>query len=395
MKYSKMAEDITPSAIRAMMVQTSHMDDVIPLSVGEPDFLTEPAVLEAAKDAMEKSTKYAPGAGFDVLRETYAGYLNETIGTDYSKDEVIVTNGGMAALYLTLLCLLNQGDEVLLCAPYFTNYEGMVRMAGGVPILIEVKEEDDFVLDPSLFEMYITPRTKVLLLNSPCNPTGAVIGRKDLEQIARIACRHNLFVISDEVYRHLIYDGEEIVSIASMSGMKDRCVVVDSVSKSFAMTGFRVGFAAGPQHLIALMAKLTENLYSCVSSVSQYAALAAIRNGAAYRDYMIGEYSKRRNYVMRRIGAMQLISCIRPKGAFYVFVNISKTGLRAEEFSQRLLLEKHVAVVPGTNFGSNAADYVRISYSISMENLQKAMDRLEEFIRQVDQDNRKDAGLNK
>ncbi len=380
MEYSRLAESITPSAIRKMMEQAARMEHVISLSVGEPDFITEPAVLEAARNSMEKSTKYAPGPGFDALRDKYTDYLNRTIGSCYERDQVVVTNGGMAALYLSLKALLNPGDEVLLCAPYFSNYEGMVRMNGGKPVNIEVREEDGFVLHPDILRKHITPRSKVLLLNSPCNPTGAVIREDTLREIAEIACKYDLFVISDEVYRHLIYDEEEIVSIAVMPGMRERCAVIDSVSKGFAMTGFRIGFVAGPRHFISLIIKLTENVYSSVSSVSQYAAMAALDQGENYRNYMVGEYQKRRNYLTERISHMNGISCIRPRGAFYVFANIKKTGLTADEFAERLLMEKRVAVVPGTNFSTNASGYIRISYGASMEHLEEGMNRLEDFL---------------
>lgn len=383
MKYSKLISELPSSPIRNMMVRAAKMDNVISFSVGEPDFLPQNSVLEAAKAAMEISTKYAPGAGMDVLRDTYAEYLNHTLKTDYVRENVVVTAGGMSALFLSFSCLLNHGDEVLVSAPYFTNYASEILMNNGVPVMVNVYEEDNFVVTPQAIRDAITPKTKVILLNSPCNPTGGIIDKDTLMEIAHIAKKHDLFVISDEVYRHILFDGEEYCSISTFEGMKERTLIIDSCSKSSAMTGFRVGFAAGPKELINLFIRATENVYSSVTTVAQYAAVEALKNGAEYRKYMCSKYEERRNYIYDRISKMGRISCIKPEGAFYVFVNVEKTGLDGNEFANRLLEEKRLAVVPGSAFGDNSKYYVRMSYGTSMENLIKGLDRLEEFLKEI------------
>lgn len=383
MEYSKLISELPSSPIRNMMVRAAKMGDVISFSVGEPDFLPQSSVLEAAKNAMEISTKYAPGAGMDSLRDTYIEYLNSTLGTDYVRENVVITAGGMSALFIGFSCLLNPGDEVLLSAPYFPNYASEILMNNGVPVMINVTEEDQFVITPQAIRAAITPKTKAILLNSPCNPTGGIIDKKALMEIADIAKEHDLFVISDEVYRHIVFDGEEYCSISTFEGMKERTLIVDSCSKSCAMTGFRVGFAVGPKELIDLFIRATENVYSSVTSVAQYAAVEALKNGAEYRNYMTSQYESRRNCLYERINKMDKLSCIKPKGAFYAFVNVEKTGLTGNEFANRLLEEKRVAVVPGATFGENGKYYVRMAYATSMENLVKGLDRIEEFLMEI------------
>lgn len=383
MKYSKLISELPSSPIRKMMVRAAEMGDVISFSVGEPDFLPQKSVLEAAKSAVEISTKYSPGAGLDILRDSYAEYLNNTLGTDYVRENIIITTGGMSALFLGFACLLNPGDEVLVSAPYFTNYSSEILMNNGVPVMVDVFEEDNFVVNPQAIRKAITPKTKVIVLNSPCNPTGGIIDKNTLSEIAIIAKEHDLFVISDEVYRHILFDGEEYCSISTFEGMKERTLIIDSCSKSSAMTGFRVGFGVGPVELINLYAKATENVYSSVTTVSQYAAVESIKNGAEYREYMRSQYEARRNYICDRINKLDKISCVKPKGAFYVFVNVEKTGLNGDEFANRLLEEKRVAVVPGYTFGSNAKNFVRMSYGTSMENLIMGLDRIEEFLMEI------------
>lgn len=381
MNYSKKAMKIEPSPIRDMMVRAAKLTDVISFAVGEPDFISAPNIIKAAKDALDRGeTKYAPGAGLNELREVYAEYLSETIHVPYKKEEVVVTTGGMGAIFLALSSILDEGDEVLLADPYWTNYAQQVSLCGGVPVSVNVYEENGFVVTPEEIRKAITPKAKVMILNSPSNPTGGVIDEKALQEIAKLAMEEDIFIISDEVYRHILFDNQKYVSIASFTGMKERTLIIDSCSKSFAMPGFRVGFAAGPVELINLMIKITEDVYSCVASASQYAAIEAIKAGAEGRKMMQVEYEKRRNYIYERIEGMDKISCIKPMGAFYVFVNIKGTGLSSKEFCDRLLEEQHVAVVPGDNFGKNAEGFVRISYAVSMENIVEGLNRIEAFI---------------
>lgn len=381
MKYAAMAERIPASPIRDMMVRSAAMDDVISFGVGEPDFASPPAVVAAAKRALDDGeTKYAPGAGLTELRQVYADYLSHEIGVPYRKEQVVVTAGGMASLFLGMMCLVDPGDEVLVSAPYFSNYHQMISMCHGATVPVDVYEEDAFVLTPQAVRNALTPKTKVLVLNSPCNPTGGVISGEALEEIAKLAIEKDLFVISDEVYSHILFDGETYHSIASIPGMAERTLIVDSCSKTFAMTGFRVGFGAGPEHLITLMTKLTEGVYSAGVTFSQRAAIEAFRSGFAYCGEMVAEYQCRRDYIYEHLNQIPSLHCIKPKGAFYVFANISGTGLTAVEFADRLLDEAHVAVVPGNHFGSGTGEnYVRISYATSMEKIRAGVERIARF----------------
>lgn len=259
MKYSSVAEAIPDSMIRSMMVRASEIPDVISFAVGEPDFAPPQAAIDATKAALDRhDTKYAPGAGVTELREVYADYIAKMTGVPYTAENIVVTAGGMASLFLGLMCMLDTDDEVLVSAPYFCNYHQMIAMCHGVTVPVDVYEKDDFILTPEAVEKALTPKTKVLMLNSPCNPTGGVISLDALKALAKLAIKHDLFVISDEVYRHILFDDAEYHSIASLPGMAERTLIVDSCSKTFSMTGFRVGFGAGPEHLTFLMTKLTE-----------------------------------------------------------------------------------------------------------------------------------------
>ncbi|MFT8312624.1 MAG: pyridoxal phosphate-dependent aminotransferase [Sporolactobacillus sp.] len=381
MNYSNKVAAIQSSPIRDMMVRAARIDDVISFAVGEPDFISAPNIIEAAKRSLDEGeTKYAPGAGMTRLREVYVDYLEKTIGVSYGIENCLVTTGGMGALFLGLTSLLNPGDEVIFSSPYWTNYGQQVVLCGGTPVCVDVTEKNEFNMSADQLRKVITSKSKVILLNSPSNPTGSVMDKKSLGEIAEIAIKHDLFVISDEVYRHILFDHQEYTSIASFPGMKERTLIVDSCSKTHAMTGFRVGFATGPIDLIGEMTKITEDVWSCVNSSAQYAAIEALTNGAKYRQMMVKEYEKRRNLIYERINAIDRISCIKPMGAFYIFANIKDTGLSTKEFCDRLLDEQHVAVVPGDNFGTNASGYVRISYATSMEKIKEGMDRIEKFI---------------
>lgn len=385
MKYSSVAESIPDSKIRSMMVRADEIPDVISFAVGEPDFAPPQAAIDATKAALDRhDTKYAPGSGVTELREVYADYIAKMTGVPYTAENITVTAGGMASLFLGLMCMVDTGDEVLVSAPYFCNYQQMIAMCHGVTVPVDVYEKDDFILTPEAVEKALTPRTKVLMLNSPCNPTGGVISLEALKALAKLAVEHDLFVISDEVYRHILFDGAEYHSIASLPGMAERTLIVDSCSKTFSMTGFRVGFGAAPAHLAELMTKLTEGVYSNAVTFSQYGAIGAFRYALDNCQAMRQEFQRRRDYIVARLNAMPGIRCILPKGAFYVFANIGGTGLAAQEFSDRLLEEAHVAVVPGDNFGSkDGMHFIRLSYATSMENIQAGMDRLEAFCKSL------------
>lgn len=382
MNYSKMSCAIPPSPIRDMMVRAAAMPDAISFAVGQPDFKPDPQVVQAAREAldMEDASQYAPGAGITELRQVYADYLNGEIGMHYGVDNVVITTGGMSGLFLALMAMLDPEDEVLISAPYFTNYSQMARMCYGRAVPVDVKEEDGFELTAEAVRRALTPRSKVLMLNTPCNPTGGVISEKTLRELAALAVEKDLLVISDEVYRHILFDGETYTSIATLPGMEERTLIVDSCSKTFAMTGYRVGFCTGPKELIALIIKLTEGIYSSTVTVTQRAAICALKTSMPHCRAMVAEYQKRRDYICGRLNAMKGIRCVVPKGAFYVFVNVSGTGLSAVEFSNRLLEAGHVAVVPGDNFGSSDGSFfVRMSYAMSMEKIAEGCDRMAAF----------------
>lgn len=384
MRYNQRVERMEDSPIRVMMARTEQTPDVVSFAVDQPDFKPDKRILGAAKAALDRGeTGYAPGEGLTELRSAYAEYLSATIDAPYAMEQVMVTAGGMSSLFLALFCLLEAGDEVLLPAPYWSNYSQQIRLCGGKPVPVDVREEDDFVVSAEGLRAACTERTKLILINSPCNPTGGVISRAPLEEIAALARERDLFVISDEVYRHILFGEQEFASIAALPEMKARTLVVDSCSKTFAMPGFRVGFAAGPSHLIELMVKLAEDVYSCGATCCQYAALEALRAGTEYRNRMVIEYEKRCDFICRRINSIEGLSCIRPKGAFYVFVNISGTGLCATEFCDRLLREERVAMVPGDTFGTNADRYVRVSFAVSMGEIIEGMNRTERFVRRL------------
>ncbi len=381
MQYSKISAQVPASPIRDMMVRAAAMEDAISFAVGEPDFTPTQEVIDAAKAALDRrETRYAPGAGLTELREVYADYLSGQLGVPYKTENVVVTCGGMPALYLGLQCMVDPGDEVLVSAPYFSNYGQMVTMCHGVTVPVDVYEKDDFVISAEAVRRALTPKTKVLMLNSPCNPTGGVISLAALEELAQLAIEHDLFVISDEVYSHILFDGEPYHSIAPLPGMAERTLVVDSCSKTFAMTGFRAGFGAGPEELIGLMIKLTEGIYSAGVTFSQRAAIEAFRTSLPHCAEMCAAYQARRDYIYETINQIPGLTCIRPKRAFYAFVNISGTGLGAKEFSDRLLEQGHVAAVPGDNFGAaEGGKYVRISYATSMENIREGLRRIGAF----------------
>lgn len=381
MKYSRIAENMPASPIRKMMVEAAKYSDSISFAVGEPDFKPCEEVFDAARASLAAhESAYSPGAGYDDLRKTYAEYLYKTVGLDYDYESVIVTVGGMSALFVGMMALLNEDDEVLVSAPYFSNYKQMIDMCHAKVVPVDVYEENNFVLTPEAVQACITDKTKLLLINSPCNPTGGIISEEALEKIAEIAIQNDLFVISDEVYRHIIFDGLKYSSIASLPGMRERTLIVDSCSKTFAMPGFRVGFATGPRKWIRLMIKLVEGIYSAVPDATQRAAVSAFKYGMNYCEEMRIEYQRRRDYIYDKLKDVKGLSCIKPSGAFYFYVNISGTGLYAEEFSTRLFNEKHVAVVPGTNFGASlGSSYIRISYATSMDNIKEGISRIIDF----------------
>lgn len=385
MKSLSTRTELQPTAMREMFDLAAQMDDVVSFALGEPDFDTPENIKEAMKKALDMGmTHYNANAGIIQLREAAAKKMKEFDGLDYDPNtEIQITVGGMEAIYLTFVTLLNPGDEVIVTDPCYTNYHGEIIMNGGVPVSVPVYEADGFNYTEEALRKAITDKTKVIVLNSPCNPTGGVATKEVQEMVARIAIEYDLYVLYDEVYKHLIYDGLEFFNIASIPGMKERTLIVDSVSKSYAMTGWRVGFLYGPAEIIGHMPKLQENLLSCVNTASQYAAIEALTGPQDACDYMNQQYYERRNMICEGINKIDKLSCNVPKGAFYVFMNIKKTGLSSHEFAIRLLKEAGVVVSPGSGFGKMGEGYVRIAYSNSKENIAEGLRRMEKFVRSL------------
>lgn len=380
---SREAVSIKPSGIRRFFDIAAEMDDVISLGVGEPDFKTPWRIRKTAIDILEKGrTSYTANAGLAELRVQISKYLERTIHTSYDpKNEIVITVGGSEAIDLSIRALVNPGDEVLCVEPSFVCYAPLVRLAGGVPVIIETKAEDEFRLTPETLKEKITNKTKMLFLPFPNNPTGAIMRREDLEAIADVLRPTNVIVVSDEIYSELTYSGKH-VSIAETDGMRERSVVINGFSKSFAMTGWRLGFAAGPEPILRQMLKLHQYQIMCAPTVSQFAAITALESCeddvAAMRD----EYDARRRLVVDGFNKLGL-DCFTPQGAFYVFPCIKSTGLSSEEFCERLIYSKKVAVVPGTAFGDCGEGFVRVSYAYSIAHLKTALERIGEFVREL------------
>lgn len=385
MKYtlSKIVEDIKPSGIRKFFDIVSEMKDAISLGVGEPDFETPWHIREEGIYSLEKGkTFYTSNAGLKDLRTEINNYLKRTQNLDYDiMNEIIVTVGGSEAIDIGLRALINEGDEVIIPQPSYVSYEPCALLAGAKPVIINLKAENEFRLTPDELENAITDKTKVLILPYPNNPTGAVMKRADLEAIAKIIIEKDILVMSDEIYSELTYSGKH-VSIASLEGMKERTILINGFSKSYAMTGWRLGYACGPEPIIKQMTKIHQFAIMCAPTTSQYAAVEALKNGDNDVELMRQAYNQRRRFLLSRFKEMGL-ECFEPNGAFYVFPCIKEFGMTSEEFATRFLQEEKVAAVPGTAFGVSGEGFLRISYAYSMENLKVAIDRLERFINRL------------
>ena len=376
---SRCAQEIKPSGIRKFFDLAAGMEGVISLGVGEPDFKTPYSIRRAGIESLEKGrTFYTANAGLMELRRQIAAYLLRRFDISCEEDQVLVTVGGSEAIDLCIRACLNPGDEVIIPEPSFVCYDPITRLAGGVPVPIATRPEDGFRLTPQALEAAITPRTKVLILPYPNNPTGAVMRRADLAAIAEVVQRHDLLVLSDEIYAELTSEGRH-VSIASLPGMAQRTVVVNGFSKAYAMTGWRLGYAAGPREVIRVMTKLHQFAIMCAPTTSQYAAIEAMKNCDGEIQRMAVQFGMRRGLMVSNLNRIGL-TCADPLGAFYVFPSIRSTGLSSDEFCQRLLEEQKVAVVPGGAFGRSGEGHVRISYSYSVEHLIEALRRIELFV---------------
>lgn len=378
-------KQLPKSGIRRFFDLVNTMEDVISLGVGEPDFVTPWTIRETGIFSLEKGhTSYTSNLGTPALRREVCRYVEKNYHVSYNPDnECIITIGVSEALDIAMRSLLNPGDEVLYTEPCFVSYPAEVRMAHGVPVPLETRFEDEFALDPEMLRRKITPKTRVLLLNFPCNPTGAVMPVENLRKVAEIAIEHDLVVITDEIYSELLYEGEH-VSIASLPGMRERTLFLHGFSKAFAMTGWRIGYACGPREIIDAMMKVHQYAIMCASTMAQEAALEALRNGAKEMARMRDSYCERRNLIvdgLNRIG----LECLLPKGAFYAFPSIRSTGLDSTEFAERLLKAERVAVVPGVAFGASGEGFVRCCYATAASELIEALDRMGRFMESLKQ----------
>ena len=368
------------SGIRDFFELVIGMEEVISLGVGEPDFATPWHIREATIYSLEKGhTSYTSNLGLLSLRKEICRYLRKEYQLNYIPEkECIITVGVSEALDLILRAIINPGDEIIYHEPCYVSYGPEIIMAGGKPVPLVTQEKNAFSLNPDQLAGLITSKTKAILLNFPCNPTGALLSPGQLKKIAAIAMAHDLLVITDEIYSELVYD-DEIFSIASLPGMKERTIFLHGFSKAFAMTGYRIGYACGPAELIEAMMKIHQYSMLCASIIAQEAAIEALKNGAAEKEKMRRKYGERRDFIVDQLNEMGM-KCLKPKGAFYVFPNISAFGLSSKEFATRLLKEKNVALVPGTAFGACGEGYVRCAYAASMENIIEAMDRIKVFL---------------
>ncbi len=376
--------EIPPSGIRKFFDIVSEMKDAISLGVGEPDFDTPWHIREEGIYSLEKGkTFYTSNAGLNDLRVEISNYLRRRFELSYDPQrEMVVTVGGSEAIDIALRAMLDPGDEVLVPQPSFVSYVPCTILANGVPVVIDLEEKDQFKLTKEKLLEKITPKTKILVLPFPNNPTGAIMEAHELEEIAKIVVEHDLYVLSDEIYAELTY-GVKHVSIASFPGMKERTILINGFSKAYAMTGWRLGYVAGPAVIVEQMLKIHQFAIMCAPTTSQYAAIAAVRDGDSDIESMCESYDQRRRFVLHSFQEMGL-DCFEPEGAFYAFPSIKRFGMTSDEFATRLLQEEKVAVVPGTAFGDCGEGFLRVSYAYSLKNLKEALGRMEQFVKRLD-----------
>ena len=382
---SKTIKTIEPSGIRKFFDIVSEMEDAISLGVGEPDFDTPWHIRDEGIYSLEKGrTSYTSNAGLKELKIEISKYLDRKYGMKYNyNNEIMVTVGGSEGIDMALRAMLDPGDEVIIPQPSYVSYEPCTVLAGGKPVIVELKEENEFRLTAEELEEAITPKSKILIMPFPNNPTGAVMELNDIEAIAKVVKEHDLYVITDEIYSELTYL-EKHVSIASLPGMKERCVLINGFSKAYAMTGWRLGYACAPKEILSQMLKIHQFAIMCAPTTSQYAAVEAMKNGDADVVQMRDQYNERRRYLLHRLKNMGL-KCFEPFGAFYIFPSIKEFGMTSDEFATELLNSKKVAVVPGTAFGKSGEGFVRISYAYSIDDLKTALGRIEEFVNELRQ----------
>ena len=381
-RVSKIGSAVERSKIREMKELCDQFDHVISFAIGEPDFITPQHIIDSAIDALKKGqTKYAPNAGISELRQAIADKIMQSHGVPYEwSTEVIITGSGMDNLRLVFQAILDPEEEVLIPNPTWSNHPNHPVLAAGKSIMVPVYEKDGFMYDVEVLEQYVTDKTKAVLLNSPSNPTGGAITEEQLISFCNFCKEHDLIVVSDEVYEKIIYDGLKFYSPAMIDGMKERVVICNSFSKTYAMTGWRLGYAAGPADIIHGMEMINENSISCVNTFVQLAGITALSSSQDCVTEMVASYQRRRDLVYNGINGIKGLSCIRPKGALYAFVNIQETGLSSDEFARNLIIEKQVCVVPGSGFGAAGEGFVRMCYAISEEDIIEGLQRIKAYV---------------
>ena len=379
-------KNIKPSGIRKFFDIANKIEDCISLGVGEPDFETPWHITEEGIYSLEQGkTFYTSNQGLPELREEISKWNKRKYNLDYSPEEIIVTCGGSEAIDIALRATINPGDEVIILEPNYVCYEPDIILAGGIPVKIQLKNENEFRLTPEELESVITPKTKILLMNYPNNPTGAIMTKEDLEKIASVIIKHDLLVISDEIYSELTYVGKHF-SIGALPNMRERTITINGFSKTFAMTGWRLGYVMGSKAIIDQVKKIHQYVIMSAPTISQYAGIEALRNGDEDIERMKKEYDKRRKYLLKEFARLGL-PCFEPRGAFYIFPDIRKYGMSSEEFATELLNKEHVVVVPGTAFGDSGEGFVRISYAYSLDALKEAIRRIEKFLNVISKKN--------
>lgn len=381
-RLSPAVQSIKPSGIRKFFDIAAKMEDVISLGVGEPDFVTPWPIRESCVYGLEQGyTSYTANRGLPELREEIARHYADVYETHYDAEtDILVTVGVSEALDLAMRALLAPGDEVLIPEPCYVSYQACTILAGGIPVAVPAKQENEFRITPAELEEHVTPRTKVLLIGYPNNPTGAIMTREDLLAIADFAQKHDLIVISDEIYGDLTYGGEAHICFSSLPHMQERTLLLNGFSKAYAMTGWRIGYALGAPEIIAAMTKIHQYTMLCAPITAQLAAIEALRHGEKYMKKMVAEYDRRRRLIYEGFMKMGL-NCFEPKGAFYIFPDITSTGYTSEEFAEKLLEAEHVALVPGSAFGDCGEGHVRCSYATSVDKISEALARIENFVR--------------
>lgn len=388
MKISDIANNMSPSPTRKLFDMAKQYTDTIDFTLGDPDVKTPIEIRNAGCNAiMEGKTRYSSNAGLIELRKAISKSILKRNNVEYSpQSEIIVTVGAMEAIYVSLLCLLNPGDEVIILEPYWINYRHMVLMCGGVPVIVDdFEDKDKFLINSEAIESKITNKTKAIIINSPNNPSGIVYNKEFVGKIAQIALKYDITVIADEVYRSLIYDDVEYTSILDFAGMKERTVLVYSFSKEFAMTGWRIGYAAAPKELVSSMTKLQENIVACAPLMSQHSLIDILNSDEFNTNSIVDEFEKRRNCVAHEMQTIPMLDMNLPDGTFYAFINVKKTGLSCTEFAYKLLEQEHVAVVPGNAYGECGNDYIRIAFTIETEQITEGFSRIRRFCQKLNE----------